>query len=65
MPVSVKVSIWSVTTEALPDRIASNRSLFGHQAQPLVPGIVARREMGLDVVVRPELLAHAGRGSVP
>ena len=29
MPVSVKVSIWSVTTDARPDRMASNRSLLG------------------------------------
>ena len=29
MPVGVNVSIVSVTTDALPDLIASNRSLFG------------------------------------
>ena len=54
MPFGVNVSIWSVTTEArLPlDRL--EQVAVGHQAQPLVPRIVARREMRGDVVVRAE-----------
>ena len=42
MPVSVKVSIRSVTIAALPVRIARNRSPSGTDAQALVPRVVAR-----------------------
>ena len=54
MPFLVKVSICSVTTEARLSRDRLEQVAVGHQAQPLVPGIVARREMRGDVVVRPE-----------
>ena len=36
MPVSVKVSIWSVTTLACPERIAANLSLI-HISEPTRP----------------------------
>ena len=54
MPFLVKVSISLVTTEARLSRIALEQVAVGHQAQPLIPGIVARREMRGDVVVRTE-----------
>ena len=59
MPSRVKVSIWLVTTAARcsPDRL--EQIGVGHQAEPLVPGIVARGEMGRDVVVGAERLLHA------
>jgi hypothetical protein len=59
MPLLVKLSISLVTTEARffldrPEQVA-----IGHQAEPLIPGIVARREMRSDVVVRAERHPHA------
>ena len=57
---------YSILREAL-DMIGDDRHAPGvdlaeeiavrHEAETLIPGIVARREMGRDVVVRPELLA--------
>ena len=44
-PFSVKRSMWSVTTDAEPSRIAAKRSPFGHRAEALVPRVVLRREM--------------------
>ncbi len=38
MPVSVKVSIWSVTTEAFAPAKGCEEVAVGHEAQPLVPG---------------------------
>ena len=54
MPFLVKVSISLVTTEARFSLDRLEQVAVGHQAQPLVPGIVARREMRGDVVVRTE-----------
>ncbi len=47
-PVSVNVVIRSVTTEAVPERMAANRSPSGGDAQPLVPGRVGRVEVFVD-----------------
>ena len=52
MPVASKWSMWSVTISARPALIASNRSPSAIQAQPLVPRVVARLEMGVDAVAR-------------
>ena len=55
-PVSVKVSIRSVTTEARPSPDRLEQVAVGHQAQPLVPRVVARLEVGVDVVAVGQLL---------
>ena len=41
MPFSVKVSMWSVTTEARPLRMRPEEVSVGHEAQALVPRLVA------------------------
>ncbi len=50
IPLSVKVSIVSVTTEALPSRDRLEEVAVGDQAHALVPGVVAGREVLVDVV---------------
>jgi hypothetical protein len=48
-----------VTTEALPLRMARNRSPSGTKAMPLAPRPVDRREMAGDVEVGAEIGTHA------
>ena len=54
MPRSVKRSIGSVTTDARPRLIALEQVGVGRDAEALVPRVVARREVGRDVVAGPE-----------
>ena len=57
-PVSVKVSISSVSIEALPSRNACNKSAL-ISTHPLVPGHIPGREV-THVDGRADLPAHAG-----
>ena len=50
MPVSVNVSMRSVTTDALPVADRLEQVAVGHEAQALVPRVVARLEVRVDVV---------------
>ena len=57
---SVKRSISSVTTEALPDANALEQVAVRDEGDALPPRPVAWREMRLDVVVGAEMRAHRG-----
>ena len=50
MPSSVNVSIRSVTTDAVAVADGSEQVAVRDHAQPLVPWVVAGREVGVDVV---------------
>ena len=58
MPVSVKVSISSVTIDALPAVIAGEQVAVGHEGQALLPGPVARGEVRVDVVALGQQVAR-------
>ena len=55
MPFSVKRSISSVTTEALPDGDALEQVAIRNEGDALPPRPVARREVRVDVVVLAEI----------
>ena len=59
MPVSVKVSMWSVTTEALPGADRLEQIAVGHQAQALIPRVIAGLEVRVDVISGRQLRFHA------
>ena len=52
MPVSVKVSIVSVTIDAVPCAKRPEEVAVGDQAEPLVPRVVRRLEVLVDVDLR-------------
>ena len=57
--VSVNVSMWSVTTDGLAVADRLEQVAVGDQAQPLVPRVVARAEVRVDVVAfGPVALRH-------
>ena len=58
-PFSVKVSIRSVTIDALPALIDSNRSPSGTRQRRWSHGLVARGEVSVDVVAVRKVLDHA------
>ena len=59
MPRSVNVSMWSVTTEALPARSRREEVAVRHQAEALVPRVVAGFEVRVDVVPARQLAVRA------
>ena len=63
MPVSVNVSMWSVTIEARPVADRLEQIAVGHEAEALVPRVVARLEVRVDVVAGRELALDRPCGS--
>ena len=62
-PCSVNVAIRPVAIEASPARRAAEQVAVRNQAEPLVPGVVGRVEVRVDVEVLRQLLLRSAGGS--